>query len=145
MAEFNYRFASILNVKEILERKIKEEISFITKAIADIKAERKFVIEERIKTQREMMEHSLKVSEFQSVKMYDSLLERQIHLLEKKIEQWEQKKEEKQLELIERKKEVKSFETLRDNQYEDFLIEERRGELKEMNEIAIRNYNGVHK
>jgi len=145
MAKFNYRFSSLLTVKEIMEKKIKEEISIINREIIDLMSERDTVFEERIKTQREMLERNLKVSEFQSAKMYDSLLERQIFLIERKIEECEKKKKEKQIELIEKKKEVKAFEVIRENQLENFLIDERREELKEMNEIAIRNYSGVEK
>lgn len=145
MAKFNYRFASILNAKEILEKKIKEEISLINREIDNLKSQLEIVFEERLKTQREMIEQSLRVSEFQSAKMYDSLLEKQIHLIERKIEQMQLKKEEKQIELIEKKKEVKAFEILKENQLESFLIDERREELKDLNEIAIRNYSGGNK
>jgi len=145
MAKFNYRFASLLNAKEIFEKKIKEDISLINREISNLKAKLEIVAEERKKTQREMTERSLKVSEFQSAKMYDALLEKQIQMIEKKIEQLKMKKEEKQLELIEKKKEVRAFEILRENQLEDFTIDERRKELIELNEIAIRNYSGASK
>ena len=141
MPKFDFRFASILNAKEIFEKKIKEDISLINREISNLKSQLQIVIEERIKTEREMTERSLKVSEFQSAKMYDSLLEKQIHLIEKKIEQQQAKKEEKQIELIEKKKEVRVFEILKENQFESFMIDERRQELKDLNEIAIRNYS----
>ena len=145
MSKFNYRFASILNAKGILEKKIKEDISLINREISNLKSQLEIIFEERIKTQREMIERSLKVSEFQSAKMYDSLLEKQIHLIERKIEQLRAKKEEKQIELIEKKKEVRAFEILKENQFESFTIDERRQELKDLNEIAIRNYSGDSK
>lgn len=141
MSKFNYRFASILNAKGILEKKIKEDISLINREISSLKSHLEIVLEERIKTQREMIERSLRVSEFQSAKMYHSLLDKQIHLIEKKIEQLRAKKEEKQIELIEKKKEVKAFEILKENQFESFTIDERRQELKDLNDIAIRNYS----
>ncbi len=141
MSKFNYRFAPILNAKEILEKKIKEDISLINREISSLKSHLEIVLEERIKTQREMIERSLRVSEFQSAKMYDSLLDKQIHLIERKIEQLQAKKEEKQIELIEKKKEVKAFEILKENQFESFTIDERRQELKDLNDIAIRNYS----
>jgi flagellar protein FliJ len=142
MAKFNYRFTTLLNAKEILEKKIKEEISIINKEIDNLKWQLKIIFEERSKIQSEMIEKPLKVSEFQSAKMYDSLLERQTHLIERKIEILKMNKAQKQIELIEKKKEVKSFEILRENQLEVFLFEERRQELKDLNEIAIRNFNG---
>ena len=141
MAKFNYRFASILNAKEIFEKKIKEDISLINREISSLKSNLQIIFEERIKTQREMTERSLRVSEFQSAKMYDSILDKKIQLIERKIDQLNLKKEEKQIELIEKKKEVRAFEILKENQFENFSIEERRQELKDLNEIAIRNYS----
>lgn len=145
MSKFNYRFTTLLNAKEILEKKIKEEISIINREIDNLKRQLKIIFEERLKTQSEMIEQPLKVSEFRSAKMYDSLLEKQTLFIERKIEMLKMNKEQKQIELIEKKKEVRSFEILRENQLESFLLEERKQELKDLNEIAIRNYNGNQK
>lgn len=145
MGKFVYRFESIMNVKEILEKKIQEEISLINKEINELKNQLAAIIDERKKVQQKMSELSLKAAEFQSVKMYDSLLEKKILSVERKINQLLKKKEEKQKELIERKKEHKVFETLKENQREEFLLDEKRNELKELNEIAIRNYGGSQK
>ena len=145
MPKFNYRFTALLNAKEILEKKIKEEISIINKEIDNLKWQLKIIAEERLKIQREMIEQPLKVSEFRSAKMYDSHLEKQTLSINRKIEMLKMNKEQKQIELVEKKKEVRSFEILKENQLEDFLLEERKQELKDLNEIAIRNYSGNQK
>ncbi|MHB8905395.1 MAG: flagellar export protein FliJ [Melioribacteraceae bacterium] len=145
MAKFNYRFTALLNAKEILEKKIKEEISIINKEIDNLKWQLKIIAEERLKIQREMIEQPLKVSEFRSAKMYDSHLEKQTLTIKRKIEMLKMNKEQKQIELVEKKKEVRSFEILKENQLEAFLLEERKQELKDLNEIAIRNYSGNQK
>ena len=145
MAKFNYRFTALLNAKEILEKKIKEEISIINKEIDNLKRQLKIIVEERLKIQREMIEQPLKVSEFRSAKMYDSHLEKQTLSINRKIEMLKMNKEQKQIELVEKKKEVRSFEILKENQLEAFLLEERKQELKDLNEIAIRNYSGNQK
>ncbi len=145
MAKFNYRFTALLNAKEILEKKIKEEISIINKEIDNLKRQLKIIAEERLKIQREMIEQPLKVSEFRSAKMYDSHLEKQTLSIKRKIEMLKMNKEQKQIELVEKKKEVRSFEILKENQLEAFLLEERKQELKDLNEIAIRNYSGNQK
>lgn len=145
MGKFIYRFESIMNVKEILEKKIQEEISLINKEINELRNQLAAIIEERKRAQQKMIEQSLKAAEFQSAKMYDSLLEKKTLSIERKINQLLKKKEEKQKELIERKKEHKVFETLKENQREEFLLEEKRNELKELNEIALRNYGGNQK
>jgi len=145
MPKFNYRFTALLNAKEILEKKIKEEISIINKEIDNLKWQLKIITEERLKIQREMIEQPLKVSEFRSAKMYDSHLEKQTLSIKRKIEMLKMNKEQKQIELVEKKKEVRSFEILKENQLEAFLLEERKQELKDLNEIAIRNYSGNQK
>jgi flagellar FliJ protein len=145
MAKFNYRFTALLNAKEILEKKIKEEISIINKEIDNLKWQLKIIAEERLKIQREMIEQPLKVSEFRSAKMYDSHLDKQTLSIKRKIEMLKMNKEQKQIELVEKKKEVRSFEILKENQLEAFLLEERKQELKDLNEIAIRNYSGNQK
>lgn len=142
MGKFKFRFDSIINVKEILEKKIQEEIYLIDREINETQNQLTMVIEERLKAQQKMMEKMQKVAEFQSSKMYDALLEKQIIFLKHQIEKLNEKKELKYVELVERKKEHKILDTLKENQRQEFMIEERRAELKELNEIAIRNYNG---
>ncbi len=142
MSKFKFRFESVLNVKDILEKKIQEEIFLIEKEIQEYKDKRQIVIDEREKTRRDMTSISLKASNYQSSKIYDSNLEKVIQSLERKIVQLYEKKKEKMNELVERKKEHKIFEMLKENDNQNFQIEERRSELKELNEIAIRNYHG---
>jgi flagellar protein FliJ len=142
MSKFKFRFESVLNVKDILEKKIQEEIFLIEREIQEYKDKRQIVINEREKTRRDMTSISLKASNYQSSKIYDSNLEKVIQSLERKIVQLYEKKKEKMNELVERKREHKIFEMLKENDNQNFQIEERRNELKELNEIAIRNYHG---
>jgi flagellar protein FliJ len=142
MGKYKFKFQSVMNVKEIMEKKIQEEISRINKAIDDLRKELTLVQKERIRASKEMIKRRAKVSDYQSMKMYDSHLESEIISIEKKIAACIKMRELKQKELIEKKKEIKAFETLKDNDYQNYLIDERRSELKVLNEIAIRNYNG---
>lgn len=141
MGKFQYRYDTIIRVKEIQEKRIQEEIALIEKEIKDLKYQISVHSEERLKVQRSMVERPLKAAEFHSAKLYDSILERQINIILKKIELNQLKKEEKNSELIERRKEQKVFETLRENKLNEFIIEETRNEMKEINEIAIRKYS----
>ena len=142
MAKYQFRFASILKVKETLEKKIQEEISVINMKIEQLNKQQLKINEERLKAIAQMNKVSVKVSDYQSMKMYNSHLEQQIELIKKEIENLLGKREAKQKELIEKKKEIKAFETLKENDYKNYLIEERRSELKVLNEVAIRNFNG---
>ena len=89
-----------------------------------------------------MLEKSTIVSNFQSMKMYGSHLQQQMEAVEIKIEVSSKKRDEKQKELVERKKEIKSMEIIKENDYLNFLSEERKNELKALNEVALRNFNG---
>lgn len=142
MSKFKFRFESVLNVKDILEKKIQEEIYLIEKEIQEYKDKRQIIMDEREKTRKDMTSAALKASSYQSSKIYDANLEKVIQSLERKIVQLYEKKKEKMNELVERKKEHKIFELLKENDNQNFIIEENRSELKELNEIAIRNYHG---
>lgn len=142
MAKYKFKFQSILTVKEMLEKKTQEEISVINMEIEQLKKQLQLIREEKIKNESKMNSGSAKVSEYQSMKMYNSHLENQITQTEKEIDNCIKRREEKQKELIERKKEIKSLETLKENDYQNFLIEEGRNELKALNEVALRNYTG---
>jgi flagellar FliJ protein len=143
MAKFRYKFDSVLNVKIIMEKKIQQELSLIEKEIKEFNHKRKIVIEERDRARQSMIEGKCKISEYISIKIFDTNLCKVIKSIEKKIETLNETKMIKQSELIEKKKERKVFETLKDSQFQEYLLEERRSELKELNEIAIRNYNGI--
>lgn len=142
MGKFKFRFDSIIRIKEILEKRIQEEIAVIDREIVDLKNQLKIIFDERMRIQKNMLERPLKAVEFQSAKMYDSILEKQIQAVQKKIKLVVKKRQEKQNELVEKRKEQKVFETLKENQLQEFNIEDRRLELKETNEIGIRNYHG---
>ncbi|MCX7875651.1 MAG: flagellar export protein FliJ [Melioribacteraceae bacterium] len=142
MAKYKFKFEPILRVKEILEKKTKEEISKINLEIEELKKQKEYLIQERKKLQNKMTEQMLKVSDYQSIKMYDSHLEEELIFIENNIVDAFKRLDKKQKELIERKKEVKSFEILKENDKENFMIEDRRNELKNLNEIALRNYDG---
>ena len=143
MAKFRYKFESVLNVKIIMGKKIQEEISLIEKEIKEYTHKRQIVIEERNRTRQSLKEIHCRVSEYIGFKMFDVNLSKVIKTIENKIEALNERKKSKQMELVENKKERKVFETLKDSQIQEYLIDERRNELKELNEIAIRNFNGI--
>lgn len=142
MAKYVFKFQSIMKVKEMLEKKVQEEISRINKEIDDLMFEMKHISGELKRISIQSMEQSSTVADFKSMKMYESHLRHQIESIEKKINMLNRKKDEKQLELIEKKREIKSLEIIKENDLQNFLIEERKNELKALNEVALRNFNG---
>ena len=142
MAKYQFRFQSILSVKEMLEKKIQEEISIINLEIEKWKKQLLVISEEKNRIAKIISEGNSKVSDYQSMKMYGSHLEQQSDIAQKEIDNCLKRREQKQKELIEKKKEIKAFETLKENDYQNYLIEERKSELKVLNEVALRNYTG---
>ncbi len=142
MSKFKFRFQSVQRVKEIFEKRIEEEISRLNQQIAEQKIQLRKTTDERNRLAESMIKEPAKVADYQSMKSYDVQLEKEIISIQKKISALLKKREEKQKELLEKKKEVKAFETLKENAYEDFLVEDRRDELKILNEVAVRNHKG---
>lgn len=140
MNKFEFKFQSVKKVKEVFEKKVEEEISRLNKQIAELKVHLRKIMNERRQLGEEMIERPSKVAGYQSMKSYDIQLEKEILSIRKKINTVGKKREEKQKELLEKKKEVKAFEILEEHAYEDFLIEDRRNELKVLNEVAVRNH-----
>ncbi len=141
MAKYSFRFQSVMRVKEIFEKRIQEEISRINAEISAREQKQKTILEEKRIVNKIMTEQNLKVSDYQSMKMYDTHLDNEIIALEREIVNLNRLRDEKQHQLIERKKEVKSFQILKDHDQEKFLLDERQNELKVLNEIAIRNHS----
>jgi len=143
MAKFKYKFESVLNVKIIMEKKIQEEISVIEKEIKEYYNKRQVIIEERNRARNSLKGIHCRVSEYIGYKMFDVNLSKVIKTIDNTIEALNESKKSKQMELVEKKKERKVFEILKDSQLQEYLIDERRNELKELNEIAIRNFNRI--
>jgi len=143
MAKYKFKFESVMKVKEMLEKKIQEEISRINKEIDDSRFEMKHLLNENKRVSLQMTGKLVKIADFQSMKMYSTHLLQQIELIERKIENCLKKREVKQKELVERKKEIKSLEIIKESDYQNYLVEERKIELKALNEVALRNYNGT--
>ncbi len=141
MSKFVYKYESILRIKEVLEKKILKEISEIEKEIAKLEDEKIKLITKRKMLVEKINSGKIKAIDYKSAKSLCKTLEKDITNLGRKIEDWKTKKSQKMSELLERKKEKKILETLKEKQYEEFLFETNREELKQLNDIAINNFN----
>lgn len=141
MSKFVYKYDTILRVKEILEKKILKEISEIEREIEKLEKEKILLVTKRKNLADKISIGKIKVNDYKSAKAAIKTIERLIVSIEKKIEEWKEKKQKKLDELLEKKKERKIFETLKEKMYEDYLIEDNRNDLKQLNEIAINNFN----
>lgn len=141
MSKFVYKFDTIIRVKEILEKKILKEIADIEKEIEKLEKNKNLIIMKRKKLADSISSGIIKANDYKSAKSLYRTMGKEIISIEKKIEDWQNKKKLKMEELKERKKEKHIFETLKEKQYEEFIIESNREELKQFNEIAINNFN----
>lgn len=141
MAKFKFKFDSVARIKEVFEKKIQKELFLIEKEIADLKNQQLLIESERIELRGEMEKKSLNVNEYKNLKNYDLNLQARIEAVEKIILQTVEKRNLKMEELIQKKKEIKTLEILKEHQQEQFLIESNRAEMKDINEIAINNFN----
>lgn len=141
MAKFKFKFDSVARIKEVFEKKIQKELFLIEKEIADLKNQQLLIESERNELRGEMEKKSQNVYEYKNLKNYDLNLQARIEAVEKIILQTVEKRNLKMEELIQKKKEIKTLEILKEHQQEQFLIESNRAEMKDINEIAINNFN----
>ncbi len=143
MARFRYRMQSILNIKLKMETQAKQEF-----AVAQIALEREEekcrVLEARKLTYeveaKKLLSGGLNVQDIIAnkqalIRMDEYIKEQklQIKLAEKQVEQ-------ARLRLQEVMQERKTHETLKDKAFEEFLLEEKRLESKEIDELTSYTY-----
>lgn len=140
MAKFKYKFDSIKKVKNALEKKAKKEVAVIELEIEKMNNKKKEIIEELNRSRSKQVSGTVKISEMQADKNYQSALEEQIKMVDREIAKLEEEKEKKLEELIQKSKEHKMFETLEDIHRENYNIAENRSEMKNYDEIATQKF-----
>lgn len=143
MAKFRFRLQSVLGIKEKVEDLKKNEFGKAVTALAEaqrVKAEMEASRDGCIDDFRRDIAQGIDPDAF---KRYNQFLE-QIKLAIKRqefvVEQCEIFVEQKREELVEAMRDRKTLETLRDNDFEEFLIEEKKQEQKVVDEIV--SYKG---
>ena len=141
MAKFKYKFKSIKEIKERLEKKTQKELSIIDLEIAKNKEKitelNKLVKEGKIKM---LNQDSIKVSELHFYSKYESYLLSQIELLQKHIQEKKIERQNKLNELVQKSKETKTFEKLEEKHFTEFVKEQDKIEQNELDEIAVQKF-----
>jgi flagellar protein FliJ len=144
MEKFKYKFESVLNIKETLEKKAQKEVALIDAEVERLD-KKIFDIKEEFSRSRLSRRKNMKIAELKLEEQYLYLLTQQIRKLHEQIKILEKKREEKVIELIKKSKEHKMFNALKDVHRENFQIEMNKIENKIMDEIGsqrfIRNKN----
>lgn len=141
MAKFKYKFETIQDVKERLEKKAQKELAVIEMDISNINSEISHLVELLKEHKQKKIEPKTKrVKEYHFDEKYESYLVEQIGILKKRISGLKIKRNAKLEELIKKSKETKTFEKLRENHFSDYVKTQDKLEQKEMDEFAVNEY-----
>ena len=143
MARFKFRLQSVLTVKEKIEDLKKNEFGKAMMALAEaqrIKAEMEAARDKAIDDFRREIHEGIDPIAFGRYNQFIDNVKLAIIRQEFVVEQCEAFVEQKRQELVEAMRDRKTLETLKDNDFEEFLIEEKKQEQKVVDEIV--SYKG---
>lgn len=148
MAKFVFRFASYLNLKSKLEEQKKLAYGNALKQV-EIEKQKKFaLLAERasnIEEFRKKVREHIAPAELQRHNNYLTYLKEAVAKQEIVIQKAEEQAELRRLELVEAMKDRKTLEKLKENVYEQYLIEEKQAEMKVTDEIVSYKYNNLRR
>lgn len=142
MKKFQFKFETVLKVKESIEEKLKKELLKLHKLQYE-----QYQILEKIKEEKKQISHDITKqlnTDIQSLiffEQYLNLLRKQIDETMKKIQDLQKQIDTKRDEYINASKEKKTFERLKENylnEYNKLIIS---NEQKILDEIAINKFN----
>jgi flagellar FliJ protein len=144
MKKFEFKFATVLRVKEKREEALKRELMKLQalkieqeQLKARIDEEKKFTFMEKGREK----EQGTNIMQLRHFEQYLSVLRRQIDEANKRIKELENKVDDKRGEVIEASREKKTFERLKDRHLTVFNKMIISNEQKQLDEIAISKYN----
>ena len=142
MAKFKYKFESVKKVKKILEKKAQKELMEAEAEILRVKDKITDTNLKKNKSKKEFLNrvhHTVNEMKFQQ--NYEKYLDEQVENFRQELEELYKQREERLKELAEKSKEHKIFDKLKEKNYNDFMAEENKKELLEIDEIASIRYN----
>ena len=143
MARFRYSMQSILNIKLKMETQAKQEFS-AARAALDEEEERLKALYDRKSSYEEMgvklLSGTLKLREINENKMAIRCMEDYIERQQINVNMAEENLERAREKLTEVRMERKTHETLKEKAFEAFLLEEKRQESKEIDQLTSYTY-----
>ena len=141
MAKFKYKFKSIKEIKERIEKKVQKELAVIDLDIANKRAEIKKLQELKLKHKKKKIESQYaKLNDLHFYEKYEAYLNEQIEVLNQEIDKRNIERKNKLEELVEKSKETKTFEKLEEKHFESFRIAQEKQDQLEMDEIAVKEF-----
>jgi flagellar export protein FliJ len=139
MNKFVYRFETVKNVKEKLEKKVQRELAVLEAQIEICKKDFNILLEEESRNKSEGKRRT-KISEINFTKGYELYMEKRKNAVLNRINELNNQKENKINELVQKSKEHKIFDTLEEKHREIFYEEQNKEEAGVINEIAIQRF-----
>lgn len=146
MARFKFRLESVLNIKQKVEDLKKNEFGKAMAQLAMAKQKKVEMINERascIEGFRQDIDRAIDPTSFAQYNLYIDRLKGLIIKQDMVIEKANLFAEKKRQELVEAMRDKKTLETLKENEYNEFIIEEKKEEQKMIDEVvSYRNSKG---
>ncbi len=145
MQKFKFRLDSVKKVKEAFEKKAQKELAQIDTFIKKHEQLKNKLIEEVNAIRNSSYKSRMCVGELQFIGGYDISLKHQIENEEQELSELLRQRETKVREVIIKTKEKKMLVQLEETHREKYEKELIKNELKQFDEIAVRNFARVNK
>lgn len=139
MARFRYSMQSILNIKLKLETQAKQEFSSARIALDEEEERLKALFDRKsgyVKEAERLLAGRLNLRKIEENKAAIRCMEEYIEVQKREVEAAERRLEEARQKLAEVRMERKTHETLKERAFEEFLMEEKKQESKEIDELT---------
>ncbi len=144
MKKFQFKFETVLRVKEKKEEALKRELMKLQALKMEQEQLLERISEEKNATAREKgreNEHGTSIQQLQYFEQYLTVLRRRIDDTNARIKEFELQANDKRLEVVEASREKKTFERLKDRHFTVFKKIVIDNEQKQLDEMAISKYN----
>lgn len=140
MARFQYRMQNILSIKEKMESQAKNEYASANMALLNEKEQMNALLGRRNyyenRTRKCLQEDELDLQAVKDTKIAIRSLDEMLRKQLEKVKAAEAELEKRRVTMTELMKERKTHETLKDQAFEDFMMEEKRSESKQIDELT---------
>jgi len=144
MARFRYRMQNILDVKEKLETQARNEYAQANMELLEEQEKLKALFEKQKQLEdmgkELLLSNTLSIREIENNKLSKTLLKETMRKQALVIHEAEKNVEKKQQAMIELMQERKTHEVLKQRAFEEFLLEEKAQESKEIDELTSYTY-----
>jgi len=146
MAKFKFRLQGLLNVKEKIEDRKRQEYGLAVAQVEREKQKKQDILDKKeamIVEFRQCIDKIIKAGSHDSYNNFIEFLKEEVTRQEKVILEAQKKVEMKRQELVDAMRERKTLEKLSERQYEEFLLGQKLAEQKIVDEIVSYRSNRV--